>query len=724
MGKIQTSLFLSLVATCGLSAQMVEVRNDKETPGTTVEVLAGMRVEVQPQLRTDIIATETLKTMDLIKSNATSLVEAVEGKAGICVQTECSLCNARNVVLNQLPGRFTTIMIDGIPIFSSVSATYGLDMVGVAGLESIEVSRGAGVSLVAPEALAGTVNLITRRPQKREGVFEVQGGNFDIKRLEALYAQPFNKAMMTFSFSANDHGYVDGNDNLISEYSGLKKRLGGLSFWLDDVAQFEVQGRLDVVHEKRGGGALGFDHDAMKQDLTGNPFAWNKGKGASPDVRGWIRPDGDFDAAVSEGLNPILLPDNRVLLRYDGGRGGFAEHINTTRSQFVTTAKRDLDDHRKLKLSLGAARHDQDSFYEGDIYNARQHQFYLKGSLEHFLGATLLTTGLNYRFEDLKSEGQLATGPHVKGLDNYAYKTPAAFVQVYHAFWGGDLELNASLRHDHNNIFKGITTPRASLMLHHAPHCNSRLAFGRGFRFPTSFFEQDHGILSTTRIVREVEKPEKSDNLSYTFSWGGSKFAAVLSATYNRIHDFALLDSGATDAVTGDPITLFTQCDKPLTIKGLDGTFTYRFAKGLEGTLGLERYLYDFEPGTLPFARPENRAHVRLDFDRGPINVMARGTWTESMDLKRFYDYENNQRFNLDGSTKRDRSLAFWAVDISATYKIQRFSILLSVHNLLDFKQTDHEDFLWVDASGAMDVTQVWGPNRGRMMQLGVRYAF
>jgi hypothetical protein len=43
------------------------------------------------------------------------------------------------------------------------------------------------------------------------------------------------------------------------------------------------------------------------------------------------------------------------------------------------------------------------------------------------------------------------------------------------------------------------------------------------------------------------------------------------------------------------------------------------------------------------------------------------------------------------------------------------------VNNLFNYRQVNTEDFLWVDAAGSADVTQLWGPNIGRQLYLGIR---
>ena len=338
------------------------------------------------------------------------------------------------------------------------------------------------------------------------------------------------------------------------------------------------------------------------------------------------------------------------------------------------------------------------------------------------MGATLVTGGLTYRYEDLKSKGAMADGTPNDGIDNYEYKTPGVFLQAYHAFLDGEVEINGSVRYDDHNIFGGITSPRFNVLWNHNHALNSRFAVGRGFRAPTSFFEQDHGILDTSRIVREIKEAEISDNASYALSYAGDRLAWVGSLNYNRIKNMALLDSGATDAA-GRPITIFTSADKPVTVVGGDLTLTYKLTPALETTLAAEHFKYRFtEPGTLAFARPETRAYLRLDYESGPWTGMLRGTWTGPMDLKKFYDYANTPRYNFDGTRKLDKSPAYWTLDLRGEYRINKqWTAFLGIDNLTDFKQSDKESMLWVDRHGNFDVTQIWGPNRGRFVYGGLK---
>ena len=680
----------------------------EEVPPQRVEVTAGERTARPGSLRSDIVKTESIGAAEIARSNATNINEAVDNRPGIAVQVECSICNVRNVLLNNLPGRFTTLLIDGVPIYSSVSSAYGLDSVSVWGVERIDIARGAGASLIAPEALSGTVMIVTARPRERELRGRVEWGGFGSRQADAYFGQPFEGGAFALGANYNRHDSVDGNGDRISEFSGFDRVMGNLALFLDDLGGFRVRTRLDLVSEDRGGGALGRDYDAIKASLSGNPFDFSRAPNGSPIVDGWINP--------SDPANPVI---------YDGGRGGFSEIIFTDRVQWIGVGERALGPGT-LRLAFGVAQHEQDSFYEGDTYVATQHQYYAEASYRQTFDWAQVTAGINWRYEDLESSGVLQQVTPVEGLDNYVYRTPGLFVQAYRAFLDSRLELNGSIRYDRNNVFGGITSPRLNALYHHTPGISSRFAVGRGYRLPTSFFEQDHGILATTRIDREITDAETSNNASYALNFAGDRYDLTFSANYTRIENFAILDSGATDPVTGDPITLFTTATGPVTVKGIDVVATYQIAPGLRIEGGAEAFDYRFAPGTLVFARPDWKAYLSADWDAGGWELSGQLAVTGPADLDRFHAVDGADpttwRYNFDGTRKLSKSPTFATLNLRAEYDFtNRVSVFLGLDNLTDYKQVDRENPLWVGFDGAIDVTHIWGPMRGRYVYVGLR---
>ena len=658
-------------------------------------------------LREDIVRTESISERAIERSGATNINEAVDKNPGIAVQVECSICNVRNVLLNNLPGRFTTLLIDGIPIFSSVSSAYGLDSVSVYGLERIDIARGAGASLIAPEALSGTVNIITKRPTQDENRARLQFGSYGSQQADAYIARPFDGGAIAATFNYNKHDSVDTDGNGISEFTGFNRKLGGLSLFLDDVGGFKVRSRFDIVSEDRGGGALGTDYAAIKADRTGNPFDFSKGPNGSPDPSGWINP-----------ADGTLIP-------YNDGRGGFSEIIFTDRLQFVSSGERRIGDGT-LRLAFGAAQHKQDSFYEGSYYDAKQMQYYGEVSYRQPVGEWLLTGGLSYRYEDLKSNGITTDGTAVAGIDDYSYRVPGLFLQAYSTFLDDALELNASLRYDDHNVFGSIVTPRLNLLYHHTPTLSSRFSAGTGFRAPTSFFEQDHGILDTIRIERLITQPEESTNFSYALNYADERLAVTGSYNFNRIKNFATLDTGGIDA-NGDPITIFASATENVTVQGVDFNLSYQFTPALVMSAGGERFWYTVPPGTIIFARPDYKLFLSADLDQGPFELTAKVVVNGPSDLNKFHNDGSGlqNRYNFDATPKRDKSPTFATLDLRGQYNLNRnFAFYAGVDNVFDYTQADQESFLWLDGDGAVDVTHIWGPNRGRYLYAGVRLAF
>lgn len=694
LARLGTGLAVAFIhASCAAEVQLLD----------TVLISSGKNDQHQI-LRNEVITTESFSLRDIEKSGATTLIEAVDKRPGISMQTECSKCNARNIVLNNLPGRYTTLLIDGIPIFSSVSTSYGLDSVSLGGVERIDVSRGAGTSLIAPEALSGAVNIVSRRPTENEFKASQQIGSYGQLITDIYAARAGEAGALTANFSHNQHDAVDGNDSKISDYSSYRRDLAGIGFFVNDLAGFKLRGRLDVVSEKRMGGPLGTDYAGVKADGSGNPYDWSKGPAGSPSSAGWINP-----------ASGLIIP-------YNGGQAGMAEIIFTDRQQFVSSATRALGDGT-LRLAFGYAGHKQDSFYEKTVYQAEQTQYYLEASTQQPIADSLLTAGFSYRYEDLISHGRDAASINNDGIDNYAYRTPGIFLQAYRALLDDRLEINGALRLDHHNFFGNILSPRFNLLWNHDSELSSRFAIGKGFRAPTSFFEQDHGVLDTVRIERRISKPEISHNLSYALAYASDRLSWVGSINWNRLYNMAMLDPNQVDTA-GNPITIFSSAPKPVTVFGSDLTLTYKITPLLEGSLGLEKTRYDFAPGTLAFARPTERAFFKLDYDLGPWDLMARASWTGSQDLARFYDYANNPRYNLDGSRKMDKSPGFWVVDLRGEYQLNKtWSLFAGSDNLFDYQQSKKDSYLWVSSSGKLDVTQIWGPNRGRVIYTGIKFS-
>ncbi|MEN9598912.1 MAG: hypothetical protein RL596_1223 [Bacteroidota bacterium] len=83
---------------------------------------------------------------------------------GVRPQLNCNVCNTGDIRINGLPGPYTMVLIDGMPIVSSLSTVYGLSGIPNALVERIEVVKGPASSLYGSEAVGGLINIITKKP--------------------------------------------------------------------------------------------------------------------------------------------------------------------------------------------------------------------------------------------------------------------------------------------------------------------------------------------------------------------------------------------------------------------------------------------------------------------------------------------------------------------------------------------------------------------------------
>ncbi len=143
-------LVLGLVA----AAQEAE----KESPTT---VVTGTRL---PQEKKDsAVSIEVVTRRQIRESGARDVVEALQARPGVeLVQ------NVGNIALRMqgLGPEYNVVLIDGQRTVGRVNGGVDLSRLSVENIEQIEIVKGPSSVLWGSDALAGTVNIITRRPTR------------------------------------------------------------------------------------------------------------------------------------------------------------------------------------------------------------------------------------------------------------------------------------------------------------------------------------------------------------------------------------------------------------------------------------------------------------------------------------------------------------------------------------------------------------------------------
>lgn len=98
--------------------------------------------------------------------SAACLAEELSFQPGVRVENNCQNCGSSQVRINGLDGPYTQLLIDSRPVFSALSGVYGLEQIPANMIERVEVMRGGGSALFGSSAIAGTINIITKEPQR------------------------------------------------------------------------------------------------------------------------------------------------------------------------------------------------------------------------------------------------------------------------------------------------------------------------------------------------------------------------------------------------------------------------------------------------------------------------------------------------------------------------------------------------------------------------------
>lgn len=112
------------------------------------------------------VVVNQLTTKTFESTNSTTLSQGLNYIPGLRVETNCQNCGTQEVRINGLEGQYSQILIDGQPVFTSLSRMYSLEQLPTNMIEEVEVIRGGGSVLFGANAIGGVINVVTKEPEK------------------------------------------------------------------------------------------------------------------------------------------------------------------------------------------------------------------------------------------------------------------------------------------------------------------------------------------------------------------------------------------------------------------------------------------------------------------------------------------------------------------------------------------------------------------------------
>ncbi len=445
---------------------------DGETVNIFISLLsnnAGMNEVVVTGTMKEISKSESPVPVEVyspvyFKKNPTpSIFDALQNVNGVRPQLNCNVCNTGDIHINGLEGPYTMVLIDGMPIVSSLSTVYGLSGIPNSLVERIEIVKGPASSLYGSEAVGGLINIITKKPQS---------------------APLLSADVFTTSWLENS---VD---------LGIKFNAGKKASALTGINYFNYNNIVDNNKD-------GFT-DVTLQHRVSVFQKWNFNRQSNK----------VFSMAARFFNEDRWGGDTRWTKEFRGGDSIYGESIYTKRWELISNYQ--LPTKEKLMLSFSYNSHNQDSRYGTISYIAKQQIAFTQLTWDKILRYHDLLAGvaMRYTFYDDNTPGTINTSGF-----NQAQKSwlPGVFVQDEISI-SKNQKLLLGFRYDNNADHGGIYTPRIAYKWSINKNNIIRLNAGTGFRV-VNLFTEDHAALTGARDIeiKSALKPEKTQNINLNY---------------------------------------------------------------------------------------------------------------------------------------------------------------------------------------------------------------
>jgi outer membrane receptor for ferrienterochelin and colicins len=637
-----------------------------------------------------LVPVEVYNSKFLNKNPSSCLFDALQTVNGIRPQVNCNICNTGDIRINGLPGPYTMVLIDGMPIVSSLSTVYGLSGIPNAMIDKIEVVKGPASSIYGSEAIGGLINIITKK-NSSSPQFSFDSYATSWSELNTDMSAKFNIGNKISVLTGVNNFYfnnaVDKNKDGFTDIS-LQKRISIFQKWnieRKNNKQFSLAARY--FNEERWGGQTN----------------WTK--------------------------------------EFRGGDSIYGESIYTKRLEIFGNYQ--LPTKEKLFLSFSLNNHHQDSRYGTSSYIANQSVGFAQLVWDKKINKNDFLVGAAIR-NTVYDDNTTATSSEFGGLNNpNKIFLPGIFVQNEYKI-DSSQSILAGIRYDYNSVHKNNVTPRLAYKIILKNKSIIRLNSGTGFR-AVNLFTEDHAALTGARkvVILENLNPEKSfnTNLNYTkkFSFNNKKELTIdLSAFYTYFNNRII-----PDYLTDPNLIIYKNINGYGVSRGLSMNVDFDFNETTDIILG----------GTfLDVFIKENQQKNQQILTENFSASWTISHKIEKYDLR--IDYTGNlfspMQLPLIGELDpRNEKSPWWSIqNIQLVFfGIRNFEIYGGIKNLFDFLPGKNNPFLIArandpfdknikkDSNGnviatpdnpyalSFDPTYVFAPNQGRRYFLGLRYS-
>lgn len=653
-----------------------QIRTDSVTLSTTGDSLTVQLAPEGEELEEVMVtSTRSNRSIDDIPTRIEAITgEELEEKAnmrpgdirmqlnestGIQVQQTSPVSANANIRIQGLDGRYTQILQDGLPLYSGFAAGLSILQIPPLNLRQIEVIKGSASTLYGGGAIAGLVNLITKRPTaERELSFMLNGTTAQGLDLSGFWGQKWEKVGVTMFTARNTQREYDPGKTGFSALPNYERYTVNprLYVYLNPTATLTV-GAMGNWENRIGGDMQVLDG---RTDNTHQYFERNR----SDRLASQLQFDKRFERSVLTLKNSVSY-FNRIISQPDYRFAG----------------------------------HQVASFTEASYTHT--------GTRSEWIGGGNLWT------EQFTEDGA-GQGPSSLGR-NYQYVTVGAFAQNNYTVrpW---LTLETGLRGDYHNRFGFFVLPRVSALFKLSDRLTSRLGGGLGYKASTIFTEDAESV--AFRNVRPIDpataQAETSIGGNFDVNYRTTLFDIIDVSInqlffYTKLNHALVLDIPAI--ITPGPSTAvyqFTNANGPIDSRGLETNLrlSYEAFKLYAG--------YSLVDTRRRYSGAEFNSAIPLTA-KHRVNLVAvyelEGKFR--LGLEAYY-------IGPKPLSTGETSQSYWLMGVMGERRWKHFSVFVNFENMLDVRQDRYQAVILPPLSQP-SFREVWAPLEGFVANGGLK---
>lgn len=507
--------------------QVIAVNLTPDVLGLSDVVVSANRYETdrrEAPVQVNVIGRKLLNA-----TQSQSLADGLNFQSGVRVETNCQNCGFTQVRLNGLEGPYSQILVNSRPVFSALIGVYGLEMIPTYMIERVEVVKSGGSALYGSNAIAGTINIITREPvlntwELRSNYASVDGSASDWNHsANGSFVSNDLKFGVSGFMTLRDREAYDANGDGFSEMVKLETQTFGLKSFYKFGANTKLSLDLNYIDEfRRGGNALDLlpEFTDITEQLEHNIF-----------MAGF-----NLDQYLGNGGNKLSLYGSVQITDRGSYYGGLGGERTAADSLLAANAYGVTDDQSLIAgIQWNNNTNAEHAFTSGIEYQENETDDRIPGynrTVDQLVRNVGFYTQWEWTFSD-----------KLKFLTGARYDISKV---------EGTYQLGTIERRIDNDF--GVLSPRVTLLYDLNDKLQFRGGYARGFRAPQAFNEDLHiasaGGEPVFVILSDGLQKETSDALTGSFSYtrisGENQLSATIQGFHTRLNNpFVLVNTGS-----------------------------------------------------------------------------------------------------------------------------------------------------------------------------------